>query len=92
MGRSVTLSSTEAECEVDNVGAIYMANNYTISQRNSYVDTRYHFVRNYVEDGILKVVFVRSEDNDADTFTDSPIVDLFQKHRCKFLGRVEFRS
>jgi len=47
--------------EVDNVGAIYMANNHTTSQRTKPVDTRYHFVGNYVEDGILKVVFVISE-------------------------------
>jgi hypothetical protein len=119
MGRSVTLSSTEAEyvgvselakeilfvkqvleemgieleypivIEVDNVGAIYMANNHTTSQRTKHVDTRYHFVRNYVEDGILKVVFVRSEDNDADIFTKNTIVELFLKHRGKFLGRVD---
>ena len=38
--------------EMDNVGAIYMANNHTTSQRTKHVDTRYHFVRNYVEDGI----------------------------------------
>jgi len=47
--------------EVDNVGAIYMANNHTTSQRTKPVDTRYHFVGNYVEDGILKGVFVISE-------------------------------
>jgi len=51
--------------EVDDVGAIYIANNHTTSQRTKHVDTRYPFVRNYVEDGILKVVFVTSEDNDV---------------------------
>ena len=53
------------------------------------MDTRYHFVRNYIEDGILKVVFVRSEDNDADIFTKNTTVELFLKHTGKFLGRVD---
>ncbi len=118
MGRSVTLSSTEAEyvsiselakeilfvkqvleemgieleypivIEVDNVGAIYLANNHTTSQRTKHVDTRYHFVRNYIEDGILKVVFVRSEDNDADIFTKNTIIELFLKHRNKFISKA----
>ncbi len=51
--------------EVDNVGAIYMANNHTTSQRTKPVDTRYHFVGNYVEDGIQKP--------DADIFTKNTI-------------------
>jgi hypothetical protein len=119
MGRSVTLSSTEAEyvsiselakevlfvkhvldsmgllleypiiIEVDNAGAIYLANNHTTSQRTKHVDTRYHFVRNYIEDGIIKVVFVRSEDNDADIFTKNTSIDLFLKHRDKFLSPVD---
>jgi len=50
---------------VDNVGAIYMTNNHTTSQRIKHVETRYSFVRKYVKVGILKVVFVTSEDNDV---------------------------
>ena len=32
-------------------------------------DTRTHFVRNYVEDGTIKVKFIQSEDNGVDIFT-----------------------
>jgi hypothetical protein len=115
MGRSVTLSSTEAEyvsiselakevlfvkylldsmglelkypiiIETDNIGAIYFSNNHTTSQRMKHVDTRYHFVRNFIEDGILKVQFVRSAENEADIFTKNVTTDLFVKHRDKIL-------
>jgi len=54
---------------VDNIGAIYLTKNATTGSRTKHVDTRYHFVREYVEDGIIKVVFVRSEDNHSDIFT-----------------------
>jgi hypothetical protein len=118
-GKSVTLSSTEAEyfalsevakevifvkqlvasmgitiafpiiIKVDNVGAIYLANNHTTSQRTKHIDIRQHFVREYIEDGILKVVFVKSEDNDADIFTKNTTEELFNKHSEKLVEPVE---
>jgi hypothetical protein len=32
------------EIHCDNVGAIYLANNHTTSQRTKHIDTRQHFV------------------------------------------------
>jgi hypothetical protein len=74
---------------VDNVGAIYIANNHTISQRTKHIDIRAHFVREFIEDGILKIVFIRSEDNDADIFTKNTTEDLFIKHSSKNVENVE---
>jgi len=65
---------------VDNIGAIYLTKNATTGSRTKHVDTRYHFVREYVEDGIIKVEFVRSEDNHADIFTKNLNGELFHKH------------
>ena len=53
----------------DNVGAIFMAENSSSGVRTRHVDTRYHFVREHVEDGFIKIVFVKSEENNADVFT-----------------------
>ena len=52
----------------DNVGAIFLSNN-SESRRTKYLDTKYHFVRHYVENGVIKVVFVTTETNLADPFT-----------------------
>jgi hypothetical protein len=70
----------------DNIGAIYLSNNFSTSQRTKHIDTRVHFVRGYVEDNILKIIFVRSEDNDADMFTKNVTEELFTKHSEKLLG------
>ena len=43
---------------VDNVGAIFMSENVTTSPRTKHVDIRYHFVREYVEDGFIEIIFV----------------------------------
>ncbi|HSN67552.1 MAG TPA: Ty1/Copia family ribonuclease HI [Fusibacter sp.] len=118
-GKSVTLSSTEAEyfatseiakevifakqvlesisidlsypieIKCDNIGAIYLANNHSTSQRTKHIDTRRHFVREYVENEVLKVVFVKSEDNEADILTKNTSEDLFKKHMSKNIEEVE---
>ena len=68
------------EVNVDNIGAVYLSKNATTGNRTKHIDTRYHFVREYIEDGIVKVVFVRSEDNDADIFTKNLNGETFEKH------------
>ncbi len=45
---------------VDNVGAIFIAENVTTSQRTKHIDVRYHYVREFVEDGFVKIIFVRT--------------------------------
>jgi len=58
-----------------------MTENKTTSTRTKHVDIRYHFVGEFIEDGFLKVVFVRSEDNDTDIFTKNVSSDKFEKHQ-----------
>jgi hypothetical protein len=65
-----------------------LANNYATSQRTKHIDIRAHFVREFIEDGIIKVVFVKSEDNDADIFTKNPTEELFKKHSIKNVEEV----
>ena len=67
------------EVNVDNIGAVYLAKNATTGNRTKHIDTRYHFVREYIEDGIVKVIFVRSENNDADIFTKNVNTKTFNK-------------
>jgi hypothetical protein len=73
------------EVNVDNIGAVYLSKNATTGNRTKHIDTRYHFVREYIEDGIVKVIFVRSEENDADIFTKNLNGEAFEKH-CTSIG------
>ena len=68
-----------------NVEAIYLAHNAKISNRPKHVDTIIHFVRQYVEDGTIKIKFVQSEDKDADIFTKKTNESTFEKHTSKFI-------
>jgi Reverse transcriptase (RNA-dependent DNA polymerase) len=70
---------------VDNIGAIYLATNSTTGQRTRHIDVRYHFVREYVEEGTVKIIFVRSAENDADIYTKNTSAGLYDKHTAKYM-------
>jgi hypothetical protein len=72
--------------KTDNIGAIFMAENSLTGVRTRHVDTRYHFIREFIEDGFIMVEFVRSVEKDADIFTKNVIHDLYVKHTKNFLA------
>ena len=45
---------------VDSVGATFMVGNVTVTS-TKHVDIRYKYVNEYVEDGIVKILFMKSE-------------------------------
>jgi hypothetical protein len=76
----------------DNVGAIFMAENLSSGVCTRHVDTRYHFVREHIVDEFIKVVFVKSVENDVDLFTQNVIKDAYTKHVSNFLGKMEYSN
>ena len=75
---------------VNNMGAIYLTNKDRTGTRTKYIDTCYHYVRNYIEDGILKVIFVQLADNKANLFTKNLGIEDFKRHtKGMFLSRLK---
>ena len=65
---------------MDNVGAIFLMENVSTSQRTKHIDVRYHFVREFVEDGFIKIIFVRTKENVSDVFTKNVNGDTYDRH------------
>jgi hypothetical protein len=61
----------------------------TVSQRSKYIDTRYHFVREYAQDGFICILVVRTKDNDTDIFTKNLLGDLHSPHASKIVGEKQ---
>ena len=72
---------------VDNIGAIHLANNASSGTRTKHIDTRLHFVRELTQgdDKLLSIEFVRSEDNQSDTFTKNTGKEIFWKHTSRYM-------
>ena len=49
----------------NNVGAIWLSNNRTTSDRTKHIDIRTSFVKEYQEDGKIIIKFVKSEDSEC---------------------------
>ena len=73
--------------KIDNVGAMFMAENISSSARTRHIDVRLKFVNEFIEQGEIKVVFVRSADNDADVFTKNTSGDIHEKLTEKFQSK-----
>ena len=65
---------------VNNIGALFMANNIITASHTKHVDIRYKYVNEYVEDGIVKIIFVKSIDNDSDILTRNLSAELHKKY------------
>ena len=70
---------------VDNVGAIWLSNNRTTSDRTKHIDIRTSFVKEYQEDGKIIIKFVKSEENEADIFTKNTTNVIFSNHQEKLV-------
>ena len=73
---------------VDNMGAIFIANNFSATGRTKHIDTRLHFVRELVEDGTITIKYVRSMDNVADIFTKNVDGATFHRLQKRFVCEI----
>ena len=64
---------------VDNVGVIFMVSNITTTCCTKHVDIQYKYVNEYVEDGVVKIVFVKSAENDSYILTKKLSAELHEK-------------
>jgi hypothetical protein len=69
----------------DKIGAMFMAENESSGVRTRHIDTRYHFIRVRVEDGFIKIVFVKTEDNNLDFLTKNVTRDTYESNVIRFL-------
>jgi hypothetical protein len=72
--------------KMDNVGAMFMAQNASSGVRMRHIDTRYHYVRENLEEVNINIEFVKSTENNSDIFTKNANQKMYAKHVTKFLG------
>ena len=68
----------------DNIGCIHLSKNPVSHKSSKHIEIRYHFVRERVRDGSLKLVYIPSSENLADLLTKGT-----RKHVCEYLrGKI----
>jgi hypothetical protein len=67
-------------------GAISMSESHSTTGKTKHIDIRHNFVRQYVDEGYLNLIFVKSEDNLRDGYTKNMSTEVYEKHHREFVA------
>ena len=70
--------------EVDNQGAVDLANNWSVGGRTRHVEVRQYFLREMKEQGLIVVKWCSGDSNESDLFTKNLGGPDFEKHAGVF--------
>ena len=70
----------------DNMGAIFIAGNITAIINNKHLVEWYKYENELAEDGIVKILFVESAENDNNILMMNLVGELHHKHSKKIIG------
>jgi len=73
----------------DNQGCIYLSENSGLQQRTKHIDLRYYFIRERIENGEVKLVYIRTDKQLADLLTKPLLRQRMVDLRDKVLGHYE---
>ena len=77
---------------IDNIGAIEMLDSKTGQCKTKHIDTRYHWIKQYVNEDKVRVDYIKSEENVADILTKNLNPKLFEKHASKLVTNIVDKS
>ena len=78
--------------QVDNVGAIWLANNSSVSERTKHVDLMANFVRDIIKDQVIEINFLKSAENDSDIMTKNQQGQHYMHAKSKLVYTVQERN
>jgi hypothetical protein len=61
----------------DNTAAICLSKNPILHSRAKHIEIKHHFIRDYVQKGVIEIQFIDAEHQWADIFTKPLAIDRF---------------
>ena len=72
----------------DNTGAIFLSKNKQVGTRTKHIDTRYHFVRDKVEEGSVLVQYVNTIKNPSDLLSKNVTQKIHNAHAKNIINEM----
>ena len=83
----ITIEMPTLHC--DSQSAIMLAKNLVFHAKTKHIDVKYHFIRNMLEDKLLELVKVHTDDNPADLMTKGlPLERFAHCHALMGIGYI----
>ena len=76
--------------EMDNKGAVDLANNLSVGGQTRRVDVRVHYLRQLKDEGMIVIKHISGDDNEADIFTKNTLTATFNRHMVQYVGHDEY--
>ena len=76
--------------EIDNSGAVDLANNWSAGGRTRHMESRMFFLRDLKEEGIITTHWLRGDENPVDMFTKKLSGLTYNKCAKPFVGNDEY--
>ena len=74
---------------VDNMGAIWLANNSCVSERTKHIDIQAHFVQSQVIDEVVTIDFIKSAENTSNIMTKNHQSIHFQSAQPELVYTIQ---
>ena len=71
LGEDLGMSVSTPVLGCDSQSAVYLAKNAMFHSRTKHIDVRHHFIRQVLEDGLVTLTKIKTQDNPADILTKS---------------------
>jgi hypothetical protein len=72
----------------DNQGAIFIESNHCLQQRTKHIDIKYHFIKDLVKEGKIKIKYCPTKKMTADILTKPLPITAFTQHRNHITNTV----
>ena len=72
--------------EMDNKGAVDLANNWSVGGRTRHMEVKQLFLRELKEEGLVHAVWIPGQEMSSDLFTKNLMGPLFNKHTSVYCG------
>ncbi|XP_060974282.1 polyadenylate-binding protein 2-like [Cannabis sativa] len=76
--RELGIQHETVEIFCDSQSALHLSKNQVFHERTKHIDVRFHFIRNTISDGKVKLLKVHTKDNPSDMLTKALPRDKFQ--------------
>jgi len=73
---------------VDNKATISLIKNPVLHDRSKHIEIRFHYIRECADRGLIKIDFIRTEEQLGDIFTESLAWVKFEELRSKIGGQI----